>query len=290
VRICSLLPSATEIVADLGLVDALVGRSEECDWPDAVRALPVVTAARIRTSELSSLEIDEAVRAAVAEGRSLYAVDERLVEELAPEVVITQDLCEVCAVSSGELRGLSGLGAEIVTLDARTIDGIAESVIVLARRLGVPERGEAVAGGLRETIAEVERAVAGAPRRRVFLAEWLDPPYAAGHWVPEMVAHAGGEDVLGRPGQPSYPTTWDEVLACEPELVVLAPCGLDAPTAAREAALLDLPCRAVAVDGASYYSRPAPRVAEGVRQLAFLLHPERAADPGLPWLEVSPRA
>jgi iron complex transport system substrate-binding protein len=286
-RICSLLPSATEIVADLGLADSLVGRSRECDWPDEVRALPVVTAARIDTGALSSLEIDDAVRSAVAEGRSLYAVDEELIESLRPGVIITQDLCEVCAVSSGELRGLSSLGAEVISLDPRTIDGIAESVAGLARRLGVPERGDAVVEELRTAIAEVREAVAGAPRRAAFVAEWLDPPYAAGHWVPEMVSIAGGEDVLGRAGEPSYRTTWADALACDPELVVLAPCGLDAEQAAREAARLDWPCRAVAVDALAYYSRPAPRIAGGIRQLAFLLHPDRAPDPGLPWLEVA---
>jgi iron complex transport system substrate-binding protein len=281
------LPSATEIVADLGLAGSLVGRSEECDWPDGVLRLPVVSVARIRTDELTSLEIDDAVRAAVADGRPLYAVDERLLEELAPDVLITQDLCEVCAVSSGELHELGSIGAEVISLDAHTLDGIAESVVDLARRLGVPERGEAVAAEMLETIAGVERAVAGAPRRRAFVAEWLDPPYAAGHWLPEMVARAGGEDVLGRSGERSFRTSWADALAHEPELVVLAPCGFDGATAAREAAALELPCRAVAVDAVSYYSRPAPRVAAGVRQLAFLLHPERVADPGLPWLEVA---
>jgi iron complex transport system substrate-binding protein len=287
VRICSLLPSATEIVAGLGLADSLVGRSEECDWPAEVRALPVVTAARVDTHALSSVEVDDAVRSALAEGRSLYAVDEELLVELAPDVIVTQDLCEVCAVSSKELRCAASLGADVISLDARTIDGIADSVVELARSLGVPERGEALAGELRETVAEVRAATAGALRRRVFVAEWLDPPFAAGHWVPEMVTAAGGEDVLGRAGEPSFRTTWAEALRREPELVVLAPCGLDAGQAAAEATALDLPCRAVAVDALAYFSRPAPRIADGVRQLAFLLHPELAPDPGLPYVEVA---
>jgi len=286
-RICSLLPSATEIVAFLGLAGSLVGRSQECDWPEEILELPVVTASRIDTRELTSLEIDEAVRAAIAEGRSLYAVDEELIRELAPDVIVTQDLCEVCAVSSRELRGVASLGAEVISLDPRTVDGIADSVTDLAARLGVPERGEAVVDELRETIAEVSEAVAGTPRRRVFVAEWLDPPFAAGHWVPEMVAVAGGQEVLGRAGAPSFRTTWLEALALEPELVVLAPCGLDARQAAAEARAFDWPCRAVAVDALAYYSRPAPRIAGGIRQLAFLLHPELAPDPGLPWVEVA---
>jgi iron complex transport system substrate-binding protein len=285
-RICSLLPSATEIVADLGLAGSLVGRSQECDWPDEVLELPIVTAARIDTSALTSLEVDDAVRAAVAEGRSLYAIDEELIQSLAPDVIVTQDLCEVCAVSSRELRGVASLGADVISLDARTVDGIAESVTGLADRLGVPERGVAVVAELREAIEEVAMLVAGAQLRRVFVAEWLDPPYAAGHWVPEMVAIAGGEDVLGRAGEPSFPTSWAEALEREPELVVLAPCGLDAEQAARGARALDLPCRAVAVDALAYYSRPAPRIACGIRQLAFLLHPEHAPDPGLSWIDV----
>ena len=174
----------------------------------------------------------------------------------------------------------------MISLDAWTIDGIAQSVTALADRLGVPGRGETVVGELRETIEEVSGLVAGAPRRRVFVAEWLEPPYAAGHWVPEMVAIAGGEDVLGQAGEPSFPTSWARALEDEPELVVLAPCGLDAEQAAREARGLGLPCRAVAVDALAYYSRPAPRIAGGIRQLAFLLHPERAPDPGLPWIDV----
>jgi iron complex transport system substrate-binding protein len=285
-RICSLVPSATEVVADLGLVGSLVGRSQECDWLDEVLELPVVTAARIDTSVLTSLEVDEAVRSAVAEGRSLYAVDEGLIRSLAPDLIVTQDLCEVCAVSSRELRGVASLGAEVISLDARTVEGIAESVLGLAGRLGVPERGEAVVAELRETIEEVAGLVAGATRRRVFVAEWLEPPYAAGHWVPEMVAIAGGQEVLGRAGEPSFATSWADALALDPELVLLAPCGLDAEQAAREARGLELPCRAVAVDALAYYSRPAPRIAGGMRQLAFLLHPERAPDPGLPWIDI----
>jgi iron complex transport system substrate-binding protein len=131
-------------------------------------------------------------------------------------------------------------------------------------------------------LVEVRRLVTGAPRRRVFICEWLDPVFAAGHWLPEMVEAAGGEEILGQAGQPSFPTTWDDVLAGSPELVVVAPCGFDAERAAREARLPDLPCPAVAVDANAYYSRPAPRIADGVRQLAHLIHPELAPDPELP--------
>jgi iron complex transport system substrate-binding protein len=167
--------------------------------------------------------------------------------------------------------------------------GIERSVVELARRLGVPDRGARVVARMEEKIGGVRELVAGLESRRVFVAEWLDPPFAAGHWVPEMVAHAGGEEILGRAGEASFATTWEAVRARAPELVVLAPCGFDAQRVAREAAALPpLPCRAVAVDANAYFSRPAPRVADGIVQLAFLLHPEAGLDPGLPWIELVP--
>jgi len=227
-RICSLLPSATEILADLGLTEQLVGRSAECDWPPEVRSLPVVTAARLDTSELASTEIDGAVRGALADGRSLYALDEELIASLAPDVIVTQDLCAVCAVSSGEVRAVCGVDAETISLDPHTIQEIQESVLLLAQRFAIQERGRKVVEQMRWTIEEASLAVAGREPRRVVVLEWLDPPFVAGHWLPEMVAAAGGVDLLGRAGEPSRTSSWDEVLAAEPELVVLAPCGFDA--------------------------------------------------------------
>jgi iron complex transport system substrate-binding protein len=270
-RIVSLLPSATEIVAELGLADRLVGRSEECDWPPAVRALPVVSGSRVDLTQLDGRAIDRAVRAAVADGRSLYALDSELVERFAPDVVVTQDLCRVCAVSSQDVRDF---GARVVSLDPHTLDEVADSVRELGRLLGVADRGEAVAGEMLRRIARVRAHTAALPRRRVFVAEWLDPPFAAGHWLPEMVEAAGGVEVLGRAGEPSRGTTWVEVEAAAPELVVLAPCGFDARRAAREAVGLRLPCPAVPVDANAFFSRPSPRLAAGVEQLAGILHPE----------------
>jgi iron complex transport system substrate-binding protein len=286
VRVCSLLPSATEIVALLGQADRLVGVSEECDWPPEVRGLPVVTASRVHAAELSSAEIDAAVRGAVGDGRSLYAVDAELLDELRPDLVITQDLCSVCAVSSDDVMELCDV--ETVSLNPHTLEEIAQSVELVAARLGVPERGAEVAGEMHEAIAATAALVDGLPRRRIFVAEWLDPPFASGHWVPEMVAAAGGEEVLARAGEASFTTSWEAVQAAEPELVVVAPCGFDARRAAREAAGLDLPAPAVAVDANAYYSRPSPRVVDGVRQLAHLLHPDAAPDPGLPIVELGP--
>jgi iron complex transport system substrate-binding protein len=286
-RICSLLPSATEIVAALGCADRLVGRSEECNYPPQVAALPVVSAARIDTSQLGSGDIDAAVRESLLDGRSLYGVDRALLERLRPDLVITQDLCRVCAVSSHELRDVSDLGVAVLALDPRTIEGIAASIHTLADQLGVPADGERVASHMTEAMQGVRRATAGQPTPGVAVMEWLDPPFAAGHWVPEMVEAAGGRELLGRPGEPSRRLTWEEVRAAEPELLVLAPCGFTAERAAAEAhAVPDLGCRVVAVHGDAYFSRPAPRVAEGIAQLAHLLHPEVVPDPGLPAIEV----
>jgi iron complex transport system substrate-binding protein len=281
-RICSLLPSATEIIADLGFADSLVGVSDECRWPPEVVGKPVVTAARIDPSSLSSAEIDRAVRASVADGRSLYAVDAELIETLAPDLMVTQDLCAVCAVSSGELESACPVGAEVLSLDPRTLGEVAESVRVLGTRLGAGERGRERAAQMLGEVADVAAEVRGARRVRLFFAEWIDPPFCAGHWLPEMIDLAGGDDVMGRRGEPSHATRWEDVLSLRPELVVVAPCGFDAEEAATRAAGLELPCRAVAVDGDAYYSRPAPRLAAGVRQLAHLMHPERVPDPGLP--------
>jgi iron complex transport system substrate-binding protein len=287
-RICSLLPSATEIVADLGLLDSLVGVSEECRWPPEVVGKPVVSTARISSGELSSLEIEELVQQASAAGESLYAIDAALLDELRPDVIVTQDLCHVCAVSSGDLATACPVGVEIVSLDPRTLAEVAGTVTLLARRFGAETRGAAIVAEMWAKIESVRAAVAGLPRPRVFVAEWIDPPYNAGHWVPEMVAIAGGTDVLGVHATPSTPTTWEHVLTLEPELVVVAPCGFLAAEAAERAAELSLPCRAVAVDADSYFSRPAPRLADGVRQLGHLLHPDAVPDPGLAALELAP--
>ena len=286
-RICSFLPSATEIIADLGLAESLVGVSEECRWPPEVMGKPVVTAARIDASSLSSMEIDAAVRDSVRDGRSLYVVDADLIAELRPDVIVTQDLCSVCAVSSGELAGACPIGVEVLSLDPRTLAEVADSVRLLGARLGAVDRAEEIAGGMLAAVARTEAAVRGLPPRRVFFAEWIEPPFCAGHWLPEMIELAGGCDVFGRAGEPSHRTTWEAVVAREPELVIVGACGFDADESAARAAELDLPCPAVAVDGDAYYSRPAPRLADGVAQLAHLLHPERAPDPGLPelWLD-----
>jgi iron complex transport system substrate-binding protein len=288
-RIVSLVPSATEIIAGLGLAGALVGRSHECTYPPEVQSAPVVSASRIDTSTIASAEIDGAVRAALADGRPLYAVDADLLEQLAPDLIVTQDLCEVCAVSSGEVRRVARTGAATISLDPRDLEGIEESIRTLARHLGVAGTGEQLAQAMRHRIDAVHQAVRGLPRPRVFVAEWLDPPFAAGHWVPEMVELAGGEEVLGRARERSFPTTWEAVAAAAPQLLVLAPCGFDVErTVAEAGGVPAMGARVVAVDGDAAYSRPGPRVAEGVAQLASLMHPEVVEPPRLGLCQLVP--
>ena len=281
-RVCSLLPSVTEIVAELGAIDALVGVSEECRWPADVVGKPVVSAARIDLGGLSGSEIDEAVRSAVSDGRSLYAVDADLLDRLDPDLIVTQDLCAVCAVSGDQVTDACPSGARVLSLDPRSLDEVAESVRTLAAELGAVERGEQIVSQMQLTIDFAAAAVRGLRRRRVFFAEWVDPPFCSGHWLPEMIELAGGVDVLGRRGEPSYRTTWTKVRESRPELVIVGPCGLGAEEAAAAASGLELDCPAVAVDADGYFVRPGPRLAEGVAQLAHLFHPEHAPDPGLP--------
>lgn len=268
-RIVSLLPSATEIVADLGLISSLVGRSHECQWPEAVRDVPVVSASRIDSAALDGRQIDEAVRDAVAKGEALYAVDGERLFSLRPDFILTQDLCRVCAVSGDDL---ADTGARILNLGPRTLAEVAESVRRLGEELGVPERGAAVADEMLQRIDRVRAAVSGRQRPRVFVAEWIDPPFACGHWIPEMVEAAGGEEVMGRAGQRSVRTTWDAVRAAKPELIVAAPCGFDEERSAREAESIDAGCPVAAVDADRYFVRPAPSLARGVEILARIFH------------------
>ena len=287
-RVVSLVPSATEIIAALGLADNLVGRSHECNYPPEVEAVPIVSASRIDTEQLGSAEIDSAVRDALGDGRPLYEVDSELLEQLAPDLIVTQDLCEVCAVSSGDIKRVSRVDVETVSLDPRDLEEIEESIRTLARHLHAAAQGERLAQAFYHRIDFVHQLVRGLPRQRVFVAEWLDPPFAAGHWVPEMVDLAGGDEVLGRPRERSFATTWDDVREAAPQLIVLAPCGFDLERTVSEAGTVPaMGARVVAVDGDAAYSRPGPRVAEGVAQLAHLLHPDDVEAPALPWRDLS---
>lgn len=289
-RIASLLPSATEIVCALGLADQLVGVSHECDYPpDVVAELPKLTYSTLPPG-LSSAEIDAEVSARLRRGESLYRVDEALLAALQPDVIITQELCDVCAVAFGDVCHVAAHlpgNPRVISLTPPGLAAIFDDVRVVAAALGVPERGERLAARLQARVQQVAETVQrhGVRRPRVFAMEWLDPPFAAGHWVPEMIALAGGEEVLGVAGQPSFRVRWEQVIAARPEVVLLIPCGYDAETARREWEALPKPPgwetipaaqngRVYPFDANSYCSRPAPRVVDGIEQLMRLFHPE----------------
>jgi len=298
-RIVSLVTATTEILFALGAGEQVVGVTFECDFPPEARSRRIVSTSSLPEG-LAPARIDALVTERMAAGEDLYHLDEGALAGLDADVVVTQDLCAVCAVSSGELASACPVGATVISLDPSTLDEVAASIETLAERLGVPERGRELAGEMRATIDDVRGSTraaldAGAHRPRVFVAEWIDPPFVPGHWLPGMIEAAGGEALLAEPGRPSHPTTWDEVAAADPELLVIAACGFDAEEAARRAANLDLEriapnARVVVVDGDAYYSRPGPRLADGVRQLGHLLHPEVVEDPGLPLIELAAAA
>lgn len=272
-RIVSLIPSATEIIGELGLTDNLVGRSCECNWPPSILNTAVVSLSRVDSLQLSGAQIDAQVRSALGDGKELYSIDEEVLRQLAPDVIITQDLCQVCAVSSDNI---CDVGARVISLDPRTIDEVAESVAFLGAQLGVAAKGKQVADHMLERIEKVRRAVVGRKRPRVFIAEWLDPPFASGHWIPEMVDAAGGIEVLGKPGVPSVTTSWQAVRDAKPEIVIFAPCGFDEVRAAKEAAVLvdqfDPNWQTACVNADRFFARPAPSIADGIEQLAKIFH------------------
>jgi iron complex transport system substrate-binding protein len=274
--IISLLPAATEIVYALGAGDELVGRSHECDYPTQARALPVVSRPALELEGLGQGEVDAAVAAKMRTGESLYVVDEALLRELAPDVILTQDLCQVCAPSGNELtRALGSLlnRPEIVYLTPRTLAEIDENIREVGRVIGRESEAQALVASNHERLERVRAATRSKPRRRVSFLEWTDPPFCAGHWVPEMIEIAGGEDRLGRPGADSVRISWDDVRAWAPEVVIVAPCGYGLTEATRLAAeLSEVPgARVVPVDANAYYARPGPRYAEGVEVLAGVI-------------------
>jgi iron complex transport system substrate-binding protein len=291
-RIASLVPSATEALFALGLGDSVVAVTHECDHPAAARRLPRLTSSVIEDG-LPPAEIDARVREVTARGESLYGLDEGRLAEVEPDLIVTQALCAVCAVSVDDVRAvaarLPSLPA-VISLDPETLDQVLDDLVRLGEATGDPRRGERLRDELAARLARVGEAVAEAPRPRVAALEWLDPPYAGGHWVPEMVAHAGGEDVLGEAGRKSRVVSWDEIAAAAPEVVAVMPCGLYADEAAAQARTHADRLRAleaelvVAVDAASSFSRPGPRLVDGVELLAHLLHPEAVAAPaGIAW-------
>jgi iron complex transport system substrate-binding protein len=296
-RIVSLLPSATEIVFALGLGDSLVGVTHECDFPPGAEALPHLTASLL-PSNLSSKEIDRRVSSSMqADAHTIYALNSEMLRELAPDVILTQALCEVCAVPTSVVEDAvctMPSAARIVSLDPLSLEGVFTSIELAGDALGVRARAVLFADELRGEVEAIRAEVAAASPKRVLAAEWLDPVYCGGHWIPEMISLAGGIDPVGTPHEPSHPLTWEMISDADPDVVVLMPCGFHTPEViARYREVSEVPqfqaLRAVrernvfAVDATSFYSRPGPRLVEGTRTLARILHPSRiaaAADPG----------
>ena len=278
-NVVSLLPSGTEIVAALGRSDALVGVSHECDYPASVGHLPRVTSTAIdHTADAAS--VDASVRAQASAGHPLYTVDWGLVSTLAPELIVTQALCEVCAVSETECRLYAARltpRPHVATLSASTLDGVLADIQGVADAFGDEIAGERLTAALRDRMAVVHETLAAvkAPRPRVAAIEWTDPLFIAGHWVPEMIRRAGGTDVVGVPGSHSTVVTRDAIRAARPDIVLVAPCGYDVQRAARAATALAWPdgVSVWAVDANSLLSRPGPRLIDGVETLAQIFHP-----------------
>jgi len=285
VRLVSLLPSATEIVYALGLGDDLAGVTFECDEPPAARAEKVVVVGGRDTSGMTPGDIDRYVRAQLAAGQDLYTLHARALAGLAPDLILTQDLCRVCALPSGHVSdALDYLGchADVLTLDPHSLAEVLDSILLVGRRAGVPERAAELVGRLRTRLDRVAVAVAGRSAPRVAVVEWVDPPFTAGHWVPDLVRAAGGVSVADRPGAPSVQTSWAEIGAQDPDLVVVAPCGYHLAGAVEQAravmaALPGVPVWAIDADG--IVVRPGPRLVNGVEALASVFHPRAVPDP-----------
>jgi len=287
-RIASLLPSATEIVCALGMEHQLVGVSHSCDHPPLIRSKPVLTRPRFLSDGLSSGEIDAAVRQALREFGSVYEVDTERLAAVVPNLLLTQGVCEVCAVPTRDAAAAAaGLAScpTVLALDAHDIAGVLGTIRLVGRAGGVPERAEQCARMIERRIAAIRARVIRRAPPRVLALEWLEPPFVPGHWVPEMVALAGGNLLRGVAARPSFAVRWEDLAGLDPDVLLVMPCGFDlaaaradadryraslcavAPRAVRSA-------RAFAVDATAHFSRPGPRVADGVELLAALLHPD----------------
>jgi iron complex transport system substrate-binding protein len=265
----------------LDLGESVVAVTHECDYPPGAEQLPHLTRSVIPAG-LAAAEIDAAVRERTGRGEALYELDEDTLEELGVDLIVTQAVCEVCAVSFEDVQAVAArlpTQPRVISLDPSTIGEVLADIPRLAEEAGVPEAGERLTAEAAERIEEVELAIAGDPRPRVAALEWLDPLFVGGHWVPQMIELAGGEDVLGMPGEKSRTADWAELEAAAPEVVIAMPCGLYAEQAAAETMqqrerLATLGARVVAVDAAAYFSRPGPRLVDGIELLGHILHPD----------------
>ena len=288
-KIVSLLPAATEIVGALGLLDDLLGVSHECDFPPEAAGKPRVTRSDIPATDLPSGEVDRWVRESLASRGTLYRMDEPLLRRMEPDLILTQKLCDVCAVGYGSVLALSRTlpgPPQVVHLEPQSLGDVFRDIASVAEILGVPERGREVVSALTGRVEAVRRATAAAKHRpRCLLLEWIDPPYRCGHWNPELVEIAGGDEVLGQIGERSAAVPWVSVLASRPDVIVLACCGYTVRRTLQDVPILEnlpgwqnLPAvrsgRVHAVDGCAFFSRPGPRLVDSLEILAEILHPE----------------
>lgn len=279
-RLVSLLPSATEIVYALGLGDDLVGVTFECDEPPAARAEKAVVVGGRDTRGMTPGQIDNYVRTQLATGGDLYTLHAAALAALEPDLILTQDLCRVCALPSDHVEeALEYLGcqADVLSLDPHSLDEVLDSILTVGQRTGTADRAARLVRGLRTRLARTAARVAGRHRPRVAVVEWVDPPFTAGHWVPDLVMAAGGEPVAARPGAPSVRTSWSAFAAAAPDCVVVAPCGYHLPGVISQAqsvarALPGVPVWAIDADG--IVVRPGPRLVDGVDAIASILHPD----------------
>jgi iron complex transport system substrate-binding protein len=288
VKIVSLLPSATEIVFALGLGEDLCGVSFECDYPESARSVPIVSGTALPTDgSLSAGEIDAEVSARVAAGESIYTLDDARIRAIDPDLILAQDLCQVCAVPSGaveEALDVIGCHAQVVSLDPGRLDEVIACIGTVGAVTGTSRGADALMGELRARVDAVRQRVRARRRPRVLVLEWQDPPFNAGHWVPDQVEAAGGVPVLAVAGARSRRLTWDEIASEDVDITVFMPCGFDLEGAVAQSPVLLAHPRAaglgriIAVDANAYFSRPGPRVVEGVELLAALLHGTRSTD------------
>ena len=285
-RIASLVPSATEMLFALGLGDDVVAVTHECDYPPEAEGLPHLTRSVIPES-LGPADVDAAVRERTGAGEALYELDAFQLRELEVDLIVTQAVCEVCAVSYDDVLSIAQelpTEPQVLSLDPSTLGEVLADIPRLAEAAGAVEAGEQLVEEAAERIEAVEEAVDTAPRPRVAALEWLDPVWIGGHWVPQMIEIAGGEDMLGLAGEKSRTASWEEVAAVAPDIVISMPCGYYAEQAAAETVrererLAGLGARVVAVDAAAYFSRPGPRLVDGIELLGHLFHPQDVPAP-----------
>jgi len=285
-RIVSLVPHATELLYALGLGDSVVGVTHECDYPPATAALPRITR-DVLPAGLSAAEIDAAVRERTEKGEAIYLLDEEKLAELEPDLIVTQELCPVCAVSYEEVRDVAKKldpCPTVIALDPKTFGETMGDIRTLAQATDARDAALDLVARQRARVDRVRLALKGARRRRVIAIEWFDPVFIAGHWTPQMIDMAGGTDLLGFAGEHSEQLEWDLLEAAKPEVVVCIPCGYDGPRALAEAEQFGDRLRAlrakevVALDAAAYFSRPGPRLVDGLETLAHALHPDRVTE------------